>query len=49
MDYPDRITIESGKRGGKRCIRGLCMTVSDALDYMASGMSEDELLRNSPT
>ena len=36
------------KRGGKRCVRGLRMTVSDVLDYMASGMSEDELLRNFP-
>ncbi len=43
MDYRDVITIEAGKRGGKPCIRGLRMTVSDVLDYLASGMSEDEI------
>ncbi len=48
MGYLDRITIEPGKRGGKPCIRGLRMTVSDVLDYLASGMSEDEVLRDFP-
>ena len=44
----DRITIKPGKRSGKPCIRGLRMTVSDVLDYLASGMSEDDLLRDFP-
>jgi len=44
----DRITIEPGKRGGKPCIRGLRITVSDVLDYLASGMSDDDLLRDFP-
>ena len=44
----DRITIEAGKRSGKPCIRGLRMTVSDVLDYLASGMSEDDVLRDFP-
>lgn len=44
----DRIMIEPGKRSGKPCIRGLRMTVSDVLDYLASGMSEDDLLRDFP-
>ena len=48
MSYADRITIEPGKRGGKPCIRGLRITVSDVLDYLASGMSEDEVLRDFP-
>lgn len=48
MTYRDRITIEPGKRGGKPCVRGLRMTVSDVLDYLASGMSEDEVLRDFP-
>ena len=46
--HVDRITIEPGKRSGKPCIRGLRMTVSDVLDYLASGMSEDDLLRDFP-
>ncbi len=48
MDYQHIITIEPGKRGGKPCIRGLRITVYDVLDYLASGMSEDEILRDFP-
>jgi uncharacterized protein (DUF433 family) len=48
MDYRDRITIEPGKRGGKPCIRGLRITVYEVLEYLASGMSEDEILRDFP-
>ena len=48
MTYGDRITIEPGKRSGKPCVRGLRITVTDVLDYLASGMSEDEVLRDFP-
>lgn len=48
MDYRERITIEPGKRSGKPCIRGLRITVSDVLDYLASGMSEEEILAELP-
>jgi uncharacterized protein (DUF433 family) len=48
MDYRALITIEPGKRGGKPCIRGLRITVYDVLDYLASGMSEDEILSDFP-
>ena len=48
MSYHDLITIEPGKRGGKPCIRGLRITVYDVLDYLASGMSEDDILRDFP-
>jgi len=48
MDYRRVITIEPGKRGGKPCIRGLRITVYDVLDYLASGMSEAEILRDFP-
>ena len=44
MNYRDRITIEPGKRGGKPCIRGLRITVYDVLDYLASGMTPEEIL-----
>ncbi len=47
-DYRERITIEPGKRGGKPCIRGLRITVYDVLEYLASGMSEDEILADFP-
>lgn len=44
MNYKERITIESGRRGGKPCIRGLRITVYDVLDYLASGMTTAEIL-----
>jgi uncharacterized protein (DUF433 family) len=48
MDYRRLITIEPGKRGGKPCIRGLRITVYDVLDYLASGMNEEEILSDFP-
>ncbi len=48
MTYLERITIEPGKRSGKPCIRGLRITVSDVLQYLASGMTEDEILKDFP-
>ncbi|MSQ05853.1 MAG: DUF433 domain-containing protein [Dehalococcoidia bacterium] len=44
MDYRDHITMEPGKP----CIRGLRITVYDVLEYLASGMSEEEILRDFP-
>ena len=48
MDYRDIITIEAGKRGGKPCIRGLRITVYDVLEYLASGMTEADILSDFP-
>ena len=48
MDWKNRITIDPDKRGGKPCIRGLRMTVYDVLEYLASGMSEKEILKDFP-
>lgn len=48
MDYRKIITIEPGKRGGKPCIRGLRITVYDVLEYLASGMTEAEILADFP-
>ncbi len=44
MSYEQIITIEPDKRSGKPCIRGLRITVYDVLEYLASGMTEDEIL-----
>jgi uncharacterized protein (DUF433 family) len=49
MDYQQIITIEAGKRGGKPCIRGLRITVYDVLNYLAAGMSQEEILRDFPS
>ena len=46
MDYSKIITIEPGKRSGKPCIRGLRITVQDILEYLAGGMTEDEILQD---
>jgi uncharacterized protein (DUF433 family) len=48
MDYRKIITIEPGKRGGQPCIRGMRLTVSDVLGYLASGMNEAEILQDFP-
>jgi uncharacterized protein (DUF433 family) len=44
-----RITVEPGKRSGKPCIRGLRITVSDVLEYLASGMTEADILPTFPS
>ena len=48
MSYQDRITIDPAKRGGKPCIRSLRITVYDVLEYLASGMSEADILKDFP-
>ncbi len=48
VDYRDIITIEAGKRGGKPTIRGMRTTVQDVLEYLAGGMSEEEILSDFP-
>lgn len=44
----DRITISPEVRSGKPVIRGTRITVSDILEYMASGMTEDKILEDFP-
>lgn len=48
MNYRDIITIQEGKRSGQPTIRGTRMTVTDVLEYLAGGMSWDELLKEFP-
>jgi len=48
VDWRSRITIEPRKRGGRPCIRGLRISVGDVLGCLASGMNEDEILRDLP-
>jgi uncharacterized protein (DUF433 family) len=48
MDYAKIITIEPGKRRGKPCIRGLRIAVDDVLEYLASGMTEAQILIDFP-
>ncbi len=46
MNYHNIITLEPGKRGGKPCIRGLRVTVYDVLDYLAAGMTTEQILQD---
>jgi len=48
MSYDGIITIESGKRGGQPCVRGMRITVYDVLSYLAAGMTEGEILGDFP-
>jgi uncharacterized protein (DUF433 family) len=48
MNYSHLITIEPSKRSGQPCIRGMRITVRDVLEYLAGGMTVDELLADFP-
>lgn len=48
MDYRDYTTIDPNKRGGKPCVRGLRITVYEVLEYLASDMTEDQILADFP-
>lgn len=48
MDYRERITIDPDIRGGKPCIRGMRISVYGILGYLASDMSQEEILADFP-
>jgi uncharacterized protein (DUF433 family) len=48
MNLFDRITVEPDKCGGRPCIRGLRVRVTDILGMLAQGVSQDEILRDFP-
>jgi len=48
MNYQDVITIDSGKRGGRPCVRGMRIAVADVLGWLAAGMSEQQILADYP-
>jgi uncharacterized protein (DUF433 family) len=49
MSLENRITIDPAIRSGKPCIKGTRITVYDILEYLAGGMSEDEILQDFPS
>ena len=49
MSWEERITITPGARGGKPCIKGTRITVYDILEYLAGGMTEDQVLADFPS
>jgi uncharacterized protein (DUF433 family) len=48
MDWRSRITVQPDVRGGKPVIRGMRIAVSDVLEYLASGMTEADIVRDFP-
>ena len=48
INYQNIITLESGKRSGQPCIRGLRITVYDILNMLADGMSKKEINSDFP-
>ena len=48
MGWEQRIAVNPGIRGGKPCIKGTRITVYDVLEYLAGGMSEDQILSDFP-
>jgi len=48
MDWRKVITVEPGKRSGKPCIRGMRITVQDVLEYLAGGMSPEQVVGEFP-
>ena len=49
MSWQDRISTDPAVRSGKPCVRGTRITVDDVLEYLAGGMSEDEILADFPS
>ncbi len=48
MDYHERITMDPAVRSGKPTIRGTRITVTDVLEYLAGGMTPEEILGDFP-
>ena len=48
MDYTKIITVDPQIRNGKPCIRGMRISVGDVLEYLAGGMTHDEILEEFP-
>lgn len=47
-DLMDHVTIDPAVRSGKPCIRGTRITVYDVLEYLAGGMTSEEILQEFP-
>jgi uncharacterized protein (DUF433 family) len=48
MNYRQIITIESGKRGGRPCIRHMCIAVGDVLGWLSVGQTHAQILADFP-
>ena len=48
MNWQGRISVNPEVRSGKPCVKGTRITVYDLLEYLAGGMSEDQILADFP-
>ena len=48
MSWQERISVDPAVRSGKPCVRGTRTTVYDVLEYLAGGMTEDQILADFP-
>jgi uncharacterized protein (DUF433 family) len=48
MSWQERISVTPTVRSGKPCIKGTRITVYDVLEYLAGGMSEEEIVHDFP-
>lgn len=48
MNWHDHISVDPAVRSGKPCINGTRITVYDVLEYLAGGMSEEDILEDFP-
>ncbi len=49
MNFQDRITITQGVRSGKPCVKDTRITVYDVLEYLAGGMTDQEIVEDFPS
>lgn len=48
MSFIDRITVNPRQCGGRPCVRGMRIRVSDVLDLLASGLTREQVLEELP-
>jgi uncharacterized protein (DUF433 family) len=48
VELMDRITVDPEQCGGRPCVRGMRIRVSDVLDLLANGLSPEEIIREMP-
>ncbi len=47
-DFAKRITVDAEQCGGRPCIRGMRIRVTDVLDLLAAGLSTEQVLEELP-
>jgi uncharacterized protein (DUF433 family) len=48
MHYQERITVNPRQCGGRPCIRGMRIRISDVIDLFAAGLDRQQILKELP-